>query len=74
MSDVAKRWNIYSETHYGDEEQRLGVVGLLIRNFGLSLASLNSGEHANALARLTAEIQVVLRLAYEQGKRDGEQR
>lgn len=70
MSDAMKRWNVHAEADYSDEEQRLGLACSLIQNFGLSLASINSGERAGALNRLTAEIQVSLRLAYEQGQRD----
>lgn len=53
------------------EDWHLGLACSLIQNFGLSLASINSGERAGALNRLTAEIQVALRLAYEAGQRDG---
>ncbi|MBK8467860.1 MAG: hypothetical protein IPL32_18770 [Chloracidobacterium sp.] len=71
MADVGARWNIYSETNYGDDGDRLGAACLLVQNFGLSLASINSGERSFALGRLTSEIQVVLKQAYGQGIFDG---
>lgn len=70
MSNTAKRWTAYNEAFYGDEEQRLGVAVLLLQNYGLSLASNNSAERTGAMQRLTAEMQIVLRAAYEQGRRD----